>query len=188
MSYSMRTLLLVATAAAIVCACLVYPDPIMGDLIYTSGLLVIAFAAIAAIYSSGERRAFLIGFLILFGGYYYVGLSQYELRTAAAYMQQPGNMRFMVPSTGLLTSRFLAYAYDVLHSQSDGLVSGLRSSRSLAPDKVIGGYIAFMMVGHAVFAFALGMIGGRVAQRLAARTTTLIGRPLEEVLKELSEE
>jgi hypothetical protein len=188
MHYSMRTLLLAATAAAIVCACLVYPDPIMGDLVYTSGLLLIAFGAIAAIYSNGQRRAFLIGFLILFGGYYFVGLSQYEMRMAMAYMQQAGNMRYTVPSTGLLTSRFLAFAYESLHSPSEGLVSGLRPSRSLAPDKLVGGYVAFMMVGHAVFAFALGIIGGRVAQRLWGRAMPLIGRPLEEVLKELSEE
>src|SRR3954453_1868559 len=94
MQYSIRTLLLVATATAIVCACIVYPDPIMGDLVYTAGLLLIGFGAIGAIYFTGQRRAFLIGFLIFFGGYYYVSVSQSEMRMALAYSQQLGSPRF----------------------------------------------------------------------------------------------
>src|SRR3954467_9569883 len=188
MQYSMRTLLLAATAAAIICTCMVYPDPVTGDLVYTAGVLLIGLASIGAIYFTGQRRAFVIGFLIFFGGYYYVSISQSEMRMALAYSQQLGNTRFAVSGSGLITSRFLAYAYETLHSPSDGVLTGLRRGRSMTPDKIVGGYVAFMLVGHTVFAFAVGILGGRVSQYLSGRMTPLVKRPLEEVLKEMRQE
>ena len=62
MQYSSRTMLIVTVIAAVLLTCFVYPDPIIGDIAYTCGLLLVAFGTIAAIYFRGKPEHFGSGF------------------------------------------------------------------------------------------------------------------------------
>jgi hypothetical protein len=176
-----------SVAAAVSVICLVFPEPFVGDLFYTAGWLLIAFGVIAAIYSRGERRAYLIGFLILFGGYFYQSAWPNDARAASAYYQG-GRVRYLSP--GLISTKLLAYAYARIHSGGNTFWSQAKGTpaRMSTPDKIAGRYMAFMVVGHTLIALGLGAIGGRVAQRLALPASPASKRQLEEILQEIDSE
>jgi hypothetical protein len=183
MQYSSRTMLIVVVAAAVLLTCLVYPDPIVGDIAYTFGLLLVAFGTIGAIYVRGQRRAFLVGFLIAFGSYYYSSLWATETRIAFLNYQQ--GIRYGSP--GLITTRLLASAFDALHSRTDWMTNPGpgRFPGGLTTNKIYGGYMAFMALGHTIIGLGLGMLGGWVAQRLAPLAPPPTRRSLEEILHEM---
>jgi hypothetical protein len=185
MNYSLRTLLIVAAGFAVVCASMAYPTPIIGDLFYTFGLILIAYAVIAAIYCRGTRRAYWIGFIVLFAGYYSHSVWPGEIRGTFALIQGSGGMRF--PAQGLVTSRLLSIAYEGLHPDSfrGSVFASPRSGRLTSQDEKAGKYIAFMTTGHTAIAMLLGIAGGFVAQTIAARTPQPVKRPLEKILSEM---
>jgi hypothetical protein len=165
----------------------VYPEPWVGDLFYTAGFLLVVFAAIAAIYIRGRRRAFLVGFLILFGGYGYFSLWSWgETRNMLmlSYAQPGVSTRNLAPS--LITTRLLAYAYEGLNPD---FLSGRRVSTGrkppATPQEIFGQYMTFMVIGHTIIGLGLGILGGRVAQRLAGLPPATAKKPLEEILKEM---
>ena len=189
MSYSLRTMLIVAGVVAIVLACLVYPDPIVGELFFTAGFLLVTFGAVAAIYSRGHRRAFLIGFLILFGSYCWYSLWSTTARTISGLMQ-PGmamgsGIRYFPP--GIITTRLLYYAYEGLNPD---VLSGRQplSGRSSSPrtgEQIYGRLTGFMTVGHTIIGLALGVLGGLVAQRLAWQPVPATARSIDEIRREM---
>lgn len=183
MNYSLRTLLLIAAGLSVFCASLVYATPIVGDLYYTFGLLMIAYATIAAIYFRGKRRAYWIGFLILFAVYYCHTVWPTEIRSAYSYFQRAGGMGFT--GQGLVTSRLLAGAYEGLHpSDIPGRTSGgLRINPR--PDETVGQYIAFTTAGHTAIALALGVGGGLLAQRFASQVLPTTKRPSEHFVSDM---
>lgn len=174
MNYSSRTLMLVA--AGLATACLVFADPILGDLYYTAGMLLFAFGVIRAIYSQGQRRAFWVGFVILYAIY------SYHLNWM--YLQFGGGRN---AATGLITTRLLAVVYEGMNpmlAAERGRFAASTSPMSL-PGNLVGGYIAFLTMGHTLIALGLGVIGGRVAQRLALPAASTSQRTLEEILQEV---
>ena len=189
MQYSTRTMLWGAAVAAVLLTCLVYPEPFVGDLFYTAGVLLFSFGIIAAIYFRGRRRAFLIGFLVLFGMYtsqsLWLGGSQIMLRFAQ--IAQP-NMNSRFATQGLITTRLLSYAYEAL--QPDFLtgrnVTPGRAPNRVSPQDMYGRYMTFMVVGHTLFGLALGVLGGWIAQRLAVPAPPVTGRPLEKIIDEMN--
>src|SRR6476620_941463 len=116
MNYSLRTLLILAAVISVLCACLVYPRPIVGDLFYTLGLLMAAYATIAAIYFRGPRRAFWLGFLILFAGYFCHTVWPSAVHNMWDYVQETSGIAF-APS-GMITKRLLYHAYKLLNPMS----------------------------------------------------------------------
>ena|SRR5438270_885176 len=185
MNYSLRTLLIVATGFAIVFASLAYPTAIVGDLFYTFALLVIAFGSIAALYFRGQRRAYWVGFLILFGGYFCHSVWPSEIRSTWLFLQRGGNLGYA--SQGIVTSRLLGIAYEGLHDPM-GLRRTIRSPRMPsypAPEETAGQYVAFMTTGHVAIGLMIGIAGGLVAQRLASQTLPLMKRPIEKILRDI---
>src|SRR4051794_22955970 len=109
MKQSSRTWLLVAMGVAT--ACLVFADPILAELYYTFGMLLFAFGILIAIYARGQRRAFWIGFVILFGIY----LSQ-TTSSVLQYVQFSQFTSGRNPPMGLITSRLLGIIYEGFHA------------------------------------------------------------------------
>ena len=177
MNYSLRTWTLVA--AGVATACLVFANPFLGDLYYTVGLLFFAYGIIRAIFSQGHQRAFWIGFVVVFGIYSY--------HSAWAFLQFGGARS---ASTGLITTRLLSTAYEGMNpelSVARGRFTTSPSSTTL-PGNLIGGYIAFLTMGHTLIALGLGIVGGQFAQRLAAtgaQAALANYRSLEEILQEV---
>jgi hypothetical protein len=163
MNYSLRSLLVFIAAFAIVIACLAFPEPLVGDFFYSLGLLLIAFATLAAIYFRGTLRAYWVGFLVLFAGYYAHTVWPSEVRTSWIMVQRMGGIGTV--SQEIITSRLLSAAYEGMHGPAVG--------RFMAPRPMMPGnidpakYIAFMTVGHTVIALLLGLLGGAIAQRFA---------------------
>jgi hypothetical protein len=186
MNYSLRFLLIGMAGFAVVCASMVYPEPLVGDLFYTFGLLAIAFAAIAAIYFRGSRRAFWVGFLILFAGYYSHSVWPGEIRSTFALFQGSAGMNF--PAQGLVTTRLLSGAYESLHPDNrsgqptSGRINRYGGSPFPVTDNRAGKFIAFMTAGHTAIAFLLGIGGGLIAQRIAALAPPTAKRQLEKIL------
>jgi hypothetical protein len=174
MRQSPQALMLVA--AGVATACLVFANPVLGDLYYTAGLLIFAFGVIRAIYSEGQRRAFWIGFVILYSLYCY--------HTTWAFIQYGGGRNM---STGLITTRLLAAVYETMNPElmaARGRVAMPPSPMSL-PGNLFGGYIGFLTMGHTLIALGLGVIGGRVAQRFASPPSPTSQRSLEEILQQI---
>ena len=163
MNFSLRTLLLFTGAFAIVVACLVFPEPLVGDLFYTLGLLLIAFAVLAAIYFRGPIRAYWIGFILLFAGYFAHTVWPSEIRSTWTMVQTMGGMNY--PAQGLITSRLMSAAYEGLHGPVTA--QAVRPGRAALRGGDAGKYVAFMTVGHTVIALLLGLVGGAIAQRFA---------------------
>ncbi len=183
MNYSLRTLLLTAAGLSIVCASLVYATPLIGDLFYTFGLLMIAYGTIAAIYFQGKRRAYWVGFLILFAGYFCHSVWPSEIRSTWAYFQRNGSIGYT--TQGLITTRLLAGAYEGLHPSSAPSSVPMRGGRTVSGPQTAGQYIAFMTAGHTVIALFLGIGGGVVAQRFASRSLQSVRKPIENYLREI---
>jgi hypothetical protein len=165
MNYSLRTLLIFTAVFAIVVACLVFPEPLVGDLFYTLGLLMIAIAVLAAIYFRGPIRAYWIGFVLLFAGYYAHTVWPSEIRSTWTMVQTMGGLNY--PAQGLISSRLISAAYEGLHGPFTAQ-QGFRPGRAFFPaGGDVGKYVAFMTVGHTVIALLLGLVGGAIAQRFA---------------------
>jgi hypothetical protein len=178
MKFSLRTLLILAAVISVLCACLVYPRPIVGDLFYTFGLLLAAYSAIAVIYFRGPRRAFWVGFLILFGGYFCHTVWPSAVHNTWAYFQENSGVPF-VPS-GMITTRLIYYAYEALNPLSAARVASVApSGRLIIPDEVPGQFIAFMTVAQTTVGMVLGIAGGLVAQRIAGRRMAVVDQLLE---------
>jgi hypothetical protein len=178
MRFSMRMQLIVVAVVAMCVASLVYPDPVVGDLFYTAALLLILFAAVGAIYYQGRRRAFLIGFLIFFGGYYWATATPNEIRMSWVLNQSGISSRSLTPA--VITAPLLASAYEAMHSSGYPRANPVRNNNwqyspspipSMPPNS-INGYVAFLVVGHTIIAFGLGLLGGGVARRLSLRGST----------------
>ncbi|MCI0335521.1 MAG: hypothetical protein L0228_20125 [Planctomycetes bacterium] len=161
MSFSLRTLLLFTAASAVVFTSLIYAMPIVGDLFYTLGLLTIALSTIAAIYRLGPSRAYWVGFLVLFAGYYFHTVWPSEIRTTWIAFSDD----FGVRSPGMLTTRGLSACFEGLHG---AIMPGSLFNRSRSRPSDLGEqYVAFMTVGHTALAMLLGICGGTLARRLA---------------------
>jgi hypothetical protein len=180
MKNSSRTLMLMA--AGVATACLAFADPVLAELYYTVGLLLFAFGIIIAVYSSGQHRAFWIGFVILFGIY----MSQ----TTSSFLQYVQFSQFTGgrnPPMGLITSRLLGMVYEGLHpTEFSGRGQTLRPNGM--PGNLIAGYMAFLTMGHTLIAIGLGVLGGRIAQRLAFVQPPTNNRSLEEILDKIDGE
>jgi hypothetical protein len=165
MNYSLRTLLIFTAVFAIVVACLVFPEPLVGDLFYTLGLLMIAIAMLAAIYFRGPIRAYWIGFLLLFAGYYAHTVWPSEIRSTWTMVQTMGGLNY--PAQGPITTRLMSAAYEGLHGPFTPRQSVMAPRTGGGTSGDVGKYVAFMTVGHTVIALLLGLAGGAIAQRFA---------------------
>jgi hypothetical protein len=152
----------------------------LGDLFYTFGLLAISFAAIAALYRHGPQRAYWVGFVIVFTSYFVHAIWPSELRSTWTMMQRAGDIPYATP--GMVTTRILSLCYTGLHGDV-GLVRGIFRPRSAAIDAATAKFIAFQVIGHTAIALLLGMLGGMLARRLAARPLPPIEALSEEHLQ-----
>jgi hypothetical protein len=154
-------------------------SPFVGDLIYSLGLLTIAFATIAAIYTHGVRRAFWVGFVICFAGYFGHTVWPSELRSTWLGFRQMGQLDY--PAPDVITSRTFSYLYQGIYD------SARNNSRNFRPVPIgvngqsIGQYLAFVTVGHTAIAFLLGIVGGKLAQRFAAEPLAQLKRSIENL-------
>lgn len=162
-------------------ACLVFADPILADLYYTFGLLLFAFGILIAIYARGQRRAFWIGFAILFGIY----LSQTTpLTLQFLQLAQFGGGRNA--STGLITTRVLGLVFQGLHPEAFSGQGQPPPNNMMA--KMFGDYVPFLTMGHTLIGIGLGVVGGRFAQYLLATAGQVKVRSIEDFLLEVDQE
>jgi hypothetical protein len=168
----MKSMLMVVTAAAVTCFCLVYPHPLLGDLYYTLALLAIGFAVLAAVLLRKDLRAFWIGFALFATGYAWLTFSgQLSALDVSAYQRTGTWSRPRIITTQMLDALFDEFAMKSLPAQAmrfpaPGFATGVQSTilRQLDPN-----YVAFASTGHAVFALLAGWLGGYVARRLYQR-------------------
>jgi hypothetical protein len=152
----------------VVAGSLVEASPVVGDLFYTLGLLAIPFAVLAAIYFRGPNRAYWIGFVLLFAGYFIHSVWPSEVRSTWSMVQSIGAVDY--PSQGLVTTRGLSYLFEGLHGPITSPALGFgRGGVGLRGNAMFGQYVAFMTVGHTAIAFLVGLAGGAIARRLALR-------------------
>jgi hypothetical protein len=170
MNFSLRTLLIITAGVAVICASLVYATPIVGDLFYTLGLLMMAFSTIAAIYRRGSQRAYWIGFVILFATYFCHTVWPSEIRGTWTVMQR--GRPFGFPTQDLITTRLLSFLYQGLHG--DMPTSVAFGPRAASVDPAPAAFVAFVTVGHTAFALLLGLAGGAMARRFALPAAPVI--------------
>lgn len=174
MSYSMRALLAMMACVALVTTSLVYPSPALGDLFYTVGLLTVGVAILFSIYSRGPRRAYWIGFTLLFVGYFSNSVWPSELRGTLSLVQRLGRPGSF--SQGLITTRLLQNLYELLHGpmSASGMptTNVFRSGQMTSAATAMSQYASFFAVGHTTIAFLFGVVGGTIARRIALRSTT----------------
>jgi hypothetical protein len=177
MNFSLRQLFIFLGLAAIALGCMTVASPIVGDIFYTLGLLMIAFATIAAIYTYGTRRAFWVGFVICFAGYFGHTVWPSEVRSAWLGLRGMGQLNY--PAPDIVTTRVLSIMFQGLHDPWN-----LRSPPNFSTSQnslSAGQYLAFMTIGHTIFAFALGIGGGMLAQRFAAEPLAQLKRSIENL-------
>jgi hypothetical protein len=168
MNFSLRNLLFFTAGVAVVAASLVKASPVVGDLFYTLGLLAIAFGVLAAIYFRGPNRAYWIGFVLLFVGYFTHSVWPSEVRSTWTMVQSIGAVNY--PIQELITARGLTYLFEGLHGPIMTPAQGsARVQSGLAGNAIVAHYVAFMTIGHTAIACLLGLVGGAVARRLALR-------------------
>jgi hypothetical protein len=161
MSFSLRTLLLFMAASAVVFASLIYATSAVADAFYTVGLLTIAVAVIAAIYRREPGRAYWVGFLVVFAGYY--GHTVWPSEIRATWIAVSDDFGFRSP--GMLTTRVLSWCFEGLNG---AMPSGNFFNRSPSqPGGLAERYVAFLTIGHTAIAWILGVCGGMLAQRFA---------------------
>ena len=172
MKFSLRALLLFTAALAVVMASLNYPSPYLGDFFYTAGMLAIAISAIAAIYLRGPQRAYCVGFLILFAGYFCQTVWPSEVRGNLLAMNRFGGVGY--PTQGPLSTRSLALLYEGLHGDSRPTSASffLFGSRNRGTDAKVAHYIAFQTIGHTAISLLLGVMGGTLAHKFAQHSLT----------------
>jgi hypothetical protein len=171
MQFSIRTLLLFTTGVAITVASLRFANTIVGDLFYTLGLLTIAFAVLAAIYRRGPQRAFWVGFVVLFAGYFCHTVWPSEVRGTWTLMQRMGSLG--VSKSEISTTRLLNAAFETLPGPAALPYTGTTynyNPRSPRANQTANQYMNFMTIGHTSIAFLFGVLGGVVAQRFATRS------------------
>ena len=167
MKFSLRTLLVIMAALSVLLASFVYLNPIIRDLYYTCGLLMVGFALISAIYHRGSRRAFWVRFIILFAGYFGHSVWPTEIRTS--WMAFLNNFGYDAP--GLVTNRLLVLCYQGLHGPLPKTFGNPTATGNAAAER----YVAFLIVGHTAIAFVLGIFGGVIAKRLAVKMPPMAG-------------
>ena len=167
MNFSLRTLLIFMAAVAVVSASLVSASPVVGDLFYTVGLLTVPFTAIAALYLRGPQRAQCIGFLIVFGSYFFHTLWPTEIRATWLVAQRTGDLD--IPTQSPITTRMLSFLFLGLHGELESDVDYGTTGYDIAMK-----FIAFLTVGHFAIGIVLGFIGGALARRFALRAAPTI--------------
>jgi hypothetical protein len=176
MKFSTRQLLIFTTGAAIACASLAFPSPVIGDAYYTVGLLTIVFSTIAAIYNRGSARAFWVGFVICFAGYFCHTVWPSELRSTFLSLRRMGQLDY--PAPDIITTRGLSIFFQGTNDGAAAMRLPTGSASQMMARNTVGQYLAFMTIGHTAFAFILGIIGGAFAQRVVARTNAASTDPL----------
>jgi hypothetical protein len=177
MNFSLRQMLFFFGLAAVALGSMAVASPVIGDVFYTLGLLTIAFAMIAAIYTYGTRRAFWVGFVICFAGYFGHTVWPSELRNTWLSLRRMGQLDS--PAPDVVTTRGLSLVYPGVHDPSQ-FMQRPPGFRTNSPNSAATGqYLAFMTIGHTLFAFALGFGGGMVAQRFASEPLALLKRSIE---------
>jgi hypothetical protein len=154
-------------AVAVVSASLVSAAPVIGDLFYTLGLLIVPFAAIAALYQRGPRRAQCIGFLVVFTSYFFHTIWPTEIRATWAVAQRTGELDY--PSQRPITTRLLSFLFQGLHGDMGSDVDYGDPGYDTAMK-----FIAFLTIGHFAIGVVLGFIGGALARRFASREPATI--------------
>jgi hypothetical protein len=152
-------LLLSTVVVTIVFASLKHPLPIVGDLFYTIGVMTILVGTLAAILVHGRNKAYWIGFVVLFAGYFCHTVWPSPLRSASSILWKMGSDDS--ESRELITEAAISYLFDVMHP-SPGKGS---QGRAMRPED----YSSFLAVGHTAIALLLGICGGTIAQRLACQ-------------------
>jgi hypothetical protein len=187
MAFTSRQMLIFVAGAAVVLASLAFPDPIVGDLFYTGALLMIAIATIAAIYCRGTRRAYWVGFVILFAGYFCHTVWPTEIRTPYNSFRYGNAMGY--GAQDLVTTRLFNYFFGSLHGSPTPMampgMAGMGTTRRTPGNVTMVQYVTFMTVAHTAVAALLGLLGGSIARRYAAQTIQQLKQTIEGISGEL---
>lgn len=82
--FSLRWLFAVVSFAAIGCGLLVYATPLTANLIFSFSLLLLTCTALAAVFSSGQRRSFCTGFAVLGLAYFWLVCGSWQIANIRA--------------------------------------------------------------------------------------------------------
>jgi hypothetical protein len=148
--FSLKTLLLATSAAAIGLTALLQASPIWVDVIGLFTAMLLLTALVAAIYREGGQRAFWIGCTIFAWGYVYVAGN--PLRTHVA------------------SSRLAGGILDLLHESLHGDASALarKESGRLSASEILSKYDevrnSFQRIGQILVSWLFALIGGFVGK------------------------
>lgn len=177
--FSLRWLFGVVSFAAVSCGLLIYAKPILASVTFTTVLVVLLSSTAAAIYNSGDRRAFWTGFALFGFAYIWLVFGNWQMPNGSDH-----------PRNHLLSTTVLTWFYSIAPAtqttttmvQSPGGMSGMGMSGSMMPGGTGNGMMpgaasgmvmttvamppewnAFMTTGHSLFALAFACTGGLIA-------------------------
>lgn len=152
MQFSIRTLLAVMSAVAVVFASLVYSNQWLGDIYYTLCVAAIFMACLAAVVGQGESRLFWLGFAAaagVYGGMTILGRSG-EISNFYSYVQYGEIAGY---TAELFTTRALTYSYDFIAARG-GVGHDLQGRDEFER------FFPFLYIGHSVLALLCGWTAG----------------------------
>jgi len=169
MRFSLKTLLIAFTAAAVSLLGLLNANLAWGAFFYTAAFVLVLTGIVGAIVRPRPQRAYWIGFALFGGGYFWLALVA------------EGSLRFAGPNgvvlePNLATSHLLLSAHRYTFKEFDGSIADQRASRILnARIRSSGGAFAvqrtssefFLQVGHSIFTVMFALVGGAIGSWFA---------------------
>ena len=169
MSFSIKWLLYAVAYIAVSLAALLNANELWRIGCRSAVMLTVLIATAGSVWSSGKKRAFYGGYVLFAVSLFTNFFGQCEFITANALTAI--HKRIFEPVSETVTGPFYPSQYDgdvlTVTNQNNGvlLVSSVRPER-----------LEFLGVGHAVFAAALGVVGGYVAVWFYSHREALIER------------
>jgi len=157
MRFSLKTMLLPLTAAAVACFSLFYANPLLADAWYTACMAAIVVGIVGAVSRQGEKRAYWIGLSVAVAAYVWLtmGIFGASLDTYRTLESDVGLVR-AYSRAAIVTSRLLIYGHQFATEVEVGSLTAAEKYRLLAN----------MCVGHSSLALLCGWLSGHLAARL----------------------
>jgi len=166
MRFSVKRLIVVVSALAVTCYCLVYPNPLIADAYYTLCLAGIVLGFVTSIAVQGERRIFWFAFALVVTAYTWMTLYGRSDGTMYAAMKEARMETYSRAS--LITSRLLSRSYAYIAASPAGR---FRDAMDYTR------FMTFMAIGHASLALLFGWATGAWASVLYRKRTQRSSAP-----------
>src|SRR4051794_38677868 len=108
MQFSVRTLFLTVSCLAVTCYCLLYANPVVGDIYYTVTIAAVILGLIMVTQLRGDRQAYWMGFTIVAASYVWLSMSRDWIDTRLSVLVTGGSNVVTASHSELATTTLLA--------------------------------------------------------------------------------